>query len=56
MSLILIALIVFLLLGGSYYGYRRQYYGIGGVSAISVLLVVLLALFLFGGQHMSFLR
>jgi len=55
MSLILIALILFLLVGGGYYGYSRQHYGIRGVSTISVLLVVLLVLILFGGPHTGFL-
>jgi hypothetical protein len=52
MSTILIIVVLILLLGGGYYGYNRYGgRGIGGV--LGLVVVVLLAVWLFGGLHLN---
>lgn len=54
MSTILIIVLVVLLLGGGggYYGYSR-YGGSGLGGAVGLVLVIMLAVWLFGGLHMG---
>lgn len=54
MSTILIIVVLVLLLGGGggYYGYNR-YGGSGLVGALGLVLIVLVAVWLFGGLHIN---
>ena len=55
MSLLLIVVVLFLLFGGGgYYGYRGGYYGGRGFGAIGVILVVLIAVALFGHPYFGY--
>ena len=55
MVTLLVIILVFVILGGGgYQGYRREYYGIGGLGIIGTVLVVLLALALAGGPHYGY--
>jgi hypothetical protein len=46
--LLLLIIVILLCSGGGYYGYRREYYGGRGIGLIGVLVIVLIAVALFG--------
>jgi hypothetical protein len=55
MSLLLIILIIVLLFGGGgYYGYRGGHYGGGGLGVVGIVLVVLVAVALFGRPYLGY--